>query len=402
VAHELSHIWFNPNLLDDPWMYEGLAVYSEQAAGAGNFKPCTDPGAFPGTGTPALGTWKYLDNNSTAVDENVATWQYAASCYLITTVADAIGPDKFKAVLAAASKGEIAYLGNGPAETWVLGGTSISSRNLLDLIDERGMLPAGVTDLDQTQTLFAKYGLFTADLLSARSQARSDYHALAATAATWKMPLAVRTAMAEWDFAGAEIGLDSVKQILALRDQIAKNLPGFNPDGTALQTAFESAATQKDLDSVLDLAKQVATAATKVDQAKQADAGSRNVLQSIGLLGVDLSGPLAQANTDLKNAKPADATASAQKVIDSINSAGNQGLLRIALLLVLIVVLVGITLLAMLLLRRRRARVATEPDGGLSIAGPLDAGIVPPSAATDAVAPAADEPAAPAPSDQPE
>jgi hypothetical protein len=417
VAHELSHIWFNRELLDDPWMYEGLAGYSEKAAGAGNYKPCTDPGAYPGTGTPALGTWKYLDNNSTTTDEKVATWQYAASCYLITQVADAIGPDNFKAVLAAASKDEIAYLGTGPAEVSVDGGSSISSRALLDLIDERGMLPAGVTDLDQTQTLFGKYGLYTADLLTARSQARSDYHTLLATTGTWGLPMAVRSAMASWDFAGAQTAMATVTQILTVRDQISKNLPGFKVDGSGLQTAYESAATQKDLDAVLVLANQEAAAASKVNQADQANSASRNVLQSIGLIGVDVSGPLAQANTDLKNAKPADATTSAQKVMDSINSSSSQGLLRIVLILLLILVLLGIALLVRMLRRRRRARKALAAEAALTLAAPLDpalldagsptdapldAGVVPPSAATDAVAPAAEAPAPPAPSGQPE
>ena len=125
-------------------------------------------------------------------------------------------------------------------------------------------------------------------------------------------------------------------------------------------------------DAVLVLANQEAAAATKVDQAKQANAGSRNVLQSIGLIGVDLSGPLAQANTDLKNAKPADATASAQKVMDSINSATGQGLLESCSSLVLILVLVGIALLVRLLRRRRRARKAKALEAGLTVAAPLD------------------------------
>ena len=417
VAHELSHIWFNSELLDDTWMYEGLAVYSERAAGASDYKPCADPGQYPGTGAPSIVVWKYLDNNSTTTDEKVATWQYAASCYLITQVADAIGPDNFKAVLAAASKDEIAYLGTGPAEVSVDGGSSISSRALLDLIAERGMLPAGVTDLDQTQTLFGKYGLYTADLLSARSQARSDYHTLLATTGTWGLPMAVRSAMASWDFAGAQTAMATVTQILTVRDQISKNLPGFKVDGSGLQTAYESAATQKDLDAVLVLANQEAAAASKVNQADQANSASRNVLQSIGLIGVDVSGPLAQANTDLRNAKPADATTSAQKVMDSINSSSNQGLLRIVLILLLILVLLGIALLVRMLRRRRRARKALAAEAALTLAAPLDpalldagsptdapldAGVVPPSAATDAVAPAADAPAPPAPSGQPE
>ena len=159
--------------------------------------------------------------------------------------------------------------------------------------------------------------------------------------------------------------------------------------------------------NVLVLANQEAAAASKVNQADQANSASRNVLQSIGLIGVDVSGPLAQANTDLRNAKPADATTSAQKVMDSINSSSNQGLLRIVLILLLILVLLGIALLVRMLRRRRRARKALAAEAALTLAAPLDpalldagsptdapldAGVVPPSAATDAVAPAAERP----------
>lgn len=79
-----------------------------------------------------------------------------------------------------------------------------------------------------------------------------------AKAGSWGLPMAVRVPMASWAFAGAETAMATVTQVLAVRDQIAKNLPGFNPDGTALETAFQSATTQNDLDAVLDLAKQEA------------------------------------------------------------------------------------------------------------------------------------------------
>ena len=58
VSHELSHIWFNSTLFTATWMDEGFAGYSEKVAGTGNYKPCADPGAYPGTGSPDLTTWK--------------------------------------------------------------------------------------------------------------------------------------------------------------------------------------------------------------------------------------------------------------------------------------------------------------------------------------------------------
>ena len=407
VAHELSHIWFNPAFFTDTWMNEGFAGYSEKAAGAGNYKACVDPGAYPGSGTPSLATWLYLDNNSTAADSKVVHWQYAASCYLVAQVADAIGPDNFKAVLVAASQDEIAYLGTTPAEVGATGGPPVSPETLLDLIDELGMVPAGVTDLDQAQNLFAKYGIFTPAELANRSQARSAYHDLLEAAGSWKLPMAIRSPMASWDFASAQTAMDTATQILTVRDQIEKNLPGFSPDGTALQTSFEAATTRSDLDSVLDLAKQEADAAAKVAQAKQANGGSRSIFQTIGLLGVDVSGPLTQANTALKNAKPSDASASAQKVIDAVNSSSSQGLVRVGAVLGLLVLVLIVALLIVLLLRRRGRHSAAVlvPDGqldgvpldgvpldGVPLDGvPLDGAAAAPPTAAEAVVSSQDE-----------
>jgi hypothetical protein len=369
VAQELSWILYDP-IFEDIWMKMGFADYSEKVAGAGNYTPCTEPGSYPRTFSPDLTTWRLLDINSTTVDRSIAQWQYAASCYLITELADTMGQASFKAILGAAARGEIAYLGATPPELASGGARPISAKTLLDLIDERGMVPAGVTDLDQAQKIFASYGAITADELGARSQARSNYHQLLDTAGLWKMPLAVRSPMASWNFPTAQTAMATVTQILTLRDQAGKNLPGLILDGTALQTQFETAQTQSDLAAVLTLAKNEADAAAKVAQARQLNDGSHSLLQTIGLIGTDLSAPLAQANTALKNAKPADASVSAQKVIDAINGSSDQGLIRAA-------ALIGLPLALLLLVlfvrsRRRHAVALLVPAGG-----PLDAAVVP-------------------------
>jgi hypothetical protein len=380
VAHELSHIWFNPALLTDTWMDEGLAGYSEKAAGTGHYKPCVEPGSYPGTGSPDLTTWKYLANDATTTDQKVVVWQYAASCYLISQVADAIGPANFKAVLAAASKGEIAYLGAPPAEATPYGGPPISPENLLDLIDERGMLRSESPVQDQLKSLFVNDGIFDSAQLSTRSQARTAYAQLGSASGIWRLPLAVRGPMASWDFTNARTAINTATQIVTLRDQSTKLLPGFSPDGTPFQTMFESARTQSELESALALARDEVAAAAKVQQARQLNDGSRSILQTLGLLGVDLTKPLAQADRAMKSAKPADATTNAQKVIDSVNGSSNQGLMRLSWMLgLLVVAMLLLTLLIMLFKRRRHAFEALP-----SAAGSLDDEVVP-VAAADAV-----------------
>lgn len=195
------------------------------------------------------------------------------------------------------------------------------------------------------------------------------------------MPLAVRNPMASWDFSAAPTAIGTATQILTLRDQAAKNLPGLSLDGTPLQTLFESASTQSDLTVVLDMAKNEADAAATVGQATQLNDASRSILQTVGLIGTDLSVPLTQANTALKNVKPDDASASAQQVIDAINGSSDQGLIRVAVLIGLLLVVLLLVLLLVLFLRRRRRHavlVLTPADG------PLEAAVMTPTPEVEA------------------
>jgi hypothetical protein len=361
VAHELSHIWFNRKTLTDKWMSEGLAGYSEKAAGAGNYTACKDPGAYPGKGSPDLTTWMALTNTSSTQDQNTLDWQYSASCYIFTSLADSMGPADFKAVLEALAANEMAYIGAEPGEQLANTSLPANSKQMLDMIDERGMVPAGFTDLDTTQTLLAKYGIFDSTTLAARSTARAAYHSLMTAAGKWKLPLAIRGPMSSWDFATAGTAMDTAKQVIGVRDSIVSLVPGLSLDGTVIQKKFESAATQVDLVDLLALIKKEADAAAKVAQATKLKDGSRTILQTIGLIGADLETPLKGARTDLQNVKPDTAVTQAQTVIDLVNGSTDQGMMRagavgaaLGLFLVLIVLVV-------LLLRRRKPALAPAP-----------------------------------------
>lgn len=362
VAHELSHIWFNRKTLTDKWMSEGLAGYSETAAGPGNYKTCKDPGAYPGKGSPDLMTWMALTNTSSTQDQNILDWQYSASCYIFTSLAESTGPEGFKAVMEALAANEMAYIGTVPGEQ--LAGTSLpeNSRQMLDLIDERGLASAGFTDLDAAQTLLAKYGIFDSTTLAARSTARAAYHSLVTAAGKWKLPLAIRAPMSNWDFAVAGTAMDTAKQVIVARDKIVSLVPGLSLDGTVIQKKFESAATQADLVDLLALIKKEADAAAKVDQATKLKDGSRSILQTIGLLGADLETPLKGARTDLQGLKPDTAVTQAQTVIDLVNGSTDQGTLRVgAAVGALGLLLVLIALVVILLRRRKHAAVPVVP-----------------------------------------
>lgn len=371
VAHELSHIWFNKNLFTATWMDEGFAGYSEQVAGAGKYKPCLSPGTYPGDGSPDVTTWQFLDVNSTAQDQAVTDWQYAASCYLVTRIAETIGPANFKAVVVAANDGDIPYVGASPTEKSPMAGPPITAKALLDLIDERGMVAAGNKDLNEAQTLFASYGIFSPADLSDRSTARVAYHKLADSTKGWKMPVAVRGPMSTWDFAAAQKAMATETQILGLRDKIQASLPGLSLDGSPIQTKFEAAATQADLDALLVLTKKEADAAAKLAQAKQLNGASHSIFEMVGLLGANPVASITQATDAVKNAKPDEASSAAQNAIDILKGSSDQGLMRLGAVMILLLVLVAVVVLLTVRRKRRAAAFATAAAVGPTFQTPF-------------------------------
>ncbi len=328
-----------------PWMSAGLAGYAGRVIGSG-ITQCSKP-----LSPVALDPWQTVTITTSSMDRTSQLVQALAACAVFTEWAKDVGPDRFKAALVAASHGENPY--TDAVATAAAATQPISPMLLLDMIDERGMIPAGIGDLDKAQSLLADSGVFDASQLQARSKARAQYHALAAVAATWKLPPVVRNAMARWDFTTATNALNAASQILSLRDQSQKTVTGLRLDGTKLQQSFESAATQADLDAVLALAKSESAAATKVAEASQLQSSGQSILQSIGLLGSDVSGRIDRARSALGDVKPGDASGSAQGVIDDINQSSSQGILRLGVILAaLLAVLVG------LIFRRRRRRLA--------------------------------------------
>ena len=371
VAHELSHLWFNKKTLKDKWMSEGLAGYSEQAAGAGNFTACAAPGTYPGTGDPNLMDWKILTGQPTKADQQIVDYEYKASCYIFSNLAGKMGADNFKDVLVAAAADTMAYQGGKKDERLDGAGLPLTSRQMLDLIDEIGMVPAGVEDLDVAGDMLMTYGIFDGSELDARSTARSNYHTLLTSAKTWEMPLAVREPMATWDFANATSVMSTIQQIFKVRDQIQTTVKGLTLDGTQIEKDFEAAETEADLQAVLALAKKEAGAAGVVARAITTHDASRSFLQSVGLMGVDVDTKLKAAQTDLAAVKPDTATAEAQSVIDTIDKAGDQGTLRVGMAVggFLVVLLLLVALIVLLRRRGRKAALATAPAGFPAMAG---------------------------------
>jgi hypothetical protein len=368
VAHALAHIWFNSSSLKDTWLSEGLALYGQRAAGEGNYPLCDKVPVYPGSGTPDLTVWHTLNPNSTIQDQNVYEWQYAAACAFFTSAAKEMGPDNFKNVLKAAAAGALPYAAATPGEKPAGVQLPVTSKQMLDLLEERGTLPDGVTQPDDIRQFLSGEGIFDAVTLAARSAARTDYHALATRAGEWKLPPAVRDPMNGWDFPSAEAAMAKVGAILDLRNQVGKILPGFSLDGTRIQTLFESASTQADLDSLASLLKKVSDASDKVARATQLRNGGHDFLQTIGLISADLDTPLKQAHAALQNIDLDGAASKADSVINRVNGSSELGLLWViaagavlAFVLMLTALLIGFVLLPA---RRRKASSAASTSSG--------------------------------------
>ena len=178
VLHELSHVWFNQALLGDIWFDEGsadhfgFAVAGRIGEGSGS---CSPPGKYPGKGAPDLDHWQFLTSSrATAQEVRVVVWQYQASCWLVTLLADAVGDDRVRQIIVALANHEIPYTGSGPAETLP---ANADWHRWLDLADERGIGPAGAKlDLGG---LLAAYGIGDAADLDRRGTLRTRYHELA-------------------------------------------------------------------------------------------------------------------------------------------------------------------------------------------------------------------------------
>jgi hypothetical protein len=360
IAHGLAHVWFNSTMFKDTWVSEGLAKYGERAAGEGSYTPCGYPGIYPGADAPNLLAWQALTFDSTVAAQNISDWQYGVSCYFFAALANAMGPDNFRSFLRAAAAGEMAYVGATPGEKPSGATLPLVSERVLDLLDERGMVPAGIADLDQAQKMLSDWGVFDAATLVARSHSRAAYHSLAAAAGAWKLPLAVRGPMSSWDFDSADAAMAIARQILDARDETESQMPGFSLDGTEVQTRFESAATEADLNNLADLMKTVAGASDKVARAtKMRDAGT-NVIQTIGLLGADVDATITQARAHLGDLKPDQADREAQSAIDQMDGSLWQGLLRG----LVAVGLVALMTLAVVFWRRRWSAAAAGSSGG--------------------------------------
>lgn len=245
--HEMAHAWFSTDQFPEQWMREGLAAWT--AAGLAGL-PCE--AVEEGDGSLDLSEWQVVRPTAGADIETTISLQDAAVCGIMSAVAGRMDEATFKTVLGSMLQGEAKYIGSGEPGRAVT--DVVDWREWLDAVDERGLVPAGATDLDWAQGLLDSYGIPSdAQVLQDRSEARRRYHDFLAAAAPMGAPAVVRTAMDEWRFDDAMDALDQAEAVLEDLTSADALLPeaGLVP---FIQPGFEAASSAAELDAVREQA----------------------------------------------------------------------------------------------------------------------------------------------------
>jgi hypothetical protein len=282
-----------------------------------------------------------------------------------------VGTDAMREIYAAAVHGEIAYVGGGTPE--VIRPGHVGWQTWIDLVDERGVVPAGDRDLDWLQELLVQVGAADASTdLARRSAARAAYHALQDATDSWAMPMAIRSAMASWQWDEADEELETGQAIFEAHAS-AMELVDELSDSGAVRTSFEEADSADDLHASLTVATDERDAAELVADAVTAAGAERNPIEWVGLLGSDLTQDASDAVDELVSADFGGAESAAKATSKSKDDAATSGLIRLGGGAI-VLGLGGGTFFFM----RRRGREAASPTVGPDATGevtlPTDAG----------------------------
>jgi hypothetical protein len=353
VTDDLTHIWVPSEVLRGDWLAEGYTGWAQHQAGVSE-APCAKPDA----GSAArrdLDRWVRLGSKPTQADRDAIAYQRQAACYLVSEIATAIGTERLVETLAGMRQ---------EADPWrptdaEAKRTSFDWRAWLDTMTERGYVPAGV-DPSRLTDMLQEHGIADdAEELKARTEAHAAYHELAALMGERPVPKAVTDQLARWDFEAAGLALASTKRAWQDLASVSSKLPAVDVDGGEIQLAVLNATTQAELDAAADQAATQAKLATDVADAVAAQGASRDVLQSIGLVGVTFPDTAALVDAVARSDGAAASSGSAT-INASLASARDTGILRAALAAGALVILIA---LAWFTSRRLRRSSQSSPAG---------------------------------------
>lgn len=366
VLHELSHAWFNSDLLLSRWMSEGLAeTYAELAIERLGDTPDEPVGAAHGDrGALRLAEWDVPTGTDDEI-RDTETFGYAASHLVVSSITEEIGVGKMSEVMAAMEAGTTSYLVDDQP---IVLGPHIDWRRFLDLVEDVG----GSTS---AEGLYRDWVVRDTELgeLDARAATRTRYHELATRAAAWAMPEGVARSMAAWNFSGAAERMDAAGSVLDAREAADAVL---GPLGLVLPVsvgqAYASSVSPDDLAAVTTTIRRYQQVGEVLAGSRTEAEAPRTFIERVGLRGAD---PEADADAAIAAFKSGDldrAVASAQRAVarwDEAERIGKQRLIKAgAGALGGIVVLVGVGLWVRRRRRRRRTHAAGAP-GTLPAAG---------------------------------
>lgn len=307
LSHELSHAWFNADTLADNWLWEGFAEWSSRETTG---TPCDERVEPPFGGRPRLSDWEVLqDGQASFEQQQVVQWQYAAACAIQGRVSATIGRERMQQAIAVLLSGDSPYdrlpglladplpapspmpsasvaPSPGGARRLPPGGRPATStpsahpqspaptpeaagaprvvlsttrsgkvrsrpvdwRQWLDIVDEVGLAPAGVTDLTFAEDLLVEAGVVRRRAVRGRAEARAAFHQLQALAPLGVTPAVVRRSLDRWEF-------DAAAADIRLASQVARRiaaLPSSGPDVVGLWAAYEAARSRDALRDVRD------------------------------------------------------------------------------------------------------------------------------------------------------
>lgn len=327
LAHELAHAWFGDDLA--PWLAEGLAEeFARQVVGRTGFGAVDvdDADALP------LDVWRPLAGADVA-----DSYAYAASSGLFRSLHTEIGEQAFRDVVADLLSGSSPYGEDIP----LVEGLADWQR-VLD-----GFAAAGSRDVED---LLVTWVLSTPPLevLVDRSSAVAALEDFESRSDGWAVPLAIRLAMARWDFPRAEAAIVLASDLLDERDRqileadrLGVAVPSTAADAYAADPTTASAALQAQATGLDALVRSV-----------DARDANRSLLARVGLWGTDVDDEVAAVGAAFEAGDHEVAVRLADGLEATIDDAGTVGTRRAA------AALAGLCLLALVWLAIfvRRAR----------------------------------------------
>lgn len=208
MLHELSHAWFNDDMLEDRWLIEGFAEeYSRQVA--------LDMGAdVHDAHAPGSNESRHLNRWTTMprTDDN-EEWGYNTSAWLMEQLTDELGADSLTDLFAALTNATPTW----PDETGR--GTSPLDRDwrrVFDVLDRQ----LGSVEADE---LFRRWVVTEAhgEDLDERATAFELLDDLAERGGEWHLPDLLREDAESWEFDSIDMLTAQATAVLDLRDELS-------------------------------------------------------------------------------------------------------------------------------------------------------------------------------------